>query len=147
MDVLATVVQLLTASAIVFAAWQLLFHSRQMHRDFEMLYVQRYWELMDGRSDSFLLNSEPNEQDHRVIRGYLQLCEDEIDLRRLGRVTDNTWSFWASSIVQQCSAPGYREELSVVPATMYPGVREQLEALTPLDPLLHGWLWRKFHGL
>lgn len=147
MDAFSTVVQALTASAIVFAAWQLLFHSRQMHRDFEVLYVQRYWGLMDERSDKFLLNGELVETDRRVVRAYLQLSEDEIDLRSLGRVTDNTWRFWSRAITDQCTAPGYREELSVLPTTMYPGVRKNLEAGRAYDPLEHGWLWRKVHGL
>lgn len=147
MDILSTVMQLLTASAIIFAGWQLLLHSRQMHRDFEMLYVQRYWELMDKRSDEFLLNDDLMEMDRRVARGYLQLCEDEIDLRKLGRVTDNTWGFWAQCIAAQCTAPGYRDALSALPITLYPGLREHLGAGGAHDPLEHGWVWRKFHGL
>jgi hypothetical protein len=101
-------IQTVTLVAIILAAWQLLFHSKQMHRDFEVLYVQRYWDLMDKRSFSFSIDQVPSDGDRVVIRGYLQLCEDEIDLRRLGRVSDNTWGFWGGAILSQVSANGYR---------------------------------------
>lgn len=147
MEVFSAIVQAFTALAIIFAAWQLMFHSRQMHRDFELLYVQRYWELMDRRSPEFALEHEPTPEDRLVIRAYLQLCEDEVDLRRLGRVTDSTWKFWSQSMVAQASAPAYARELSLVGAERYPLVRRLIESQATQDPLTHNWLWRKVHGL
>lgn len=145
MDVFSAIVQALTALAIVFAAWQLMFHSRQMHRDFELLYVQRYWELMDRRTPGFALEHEPTPEDRLVIRAYLQLCEDEVDLRRLGRVTDNTWGFWAGAMAERASAPAYAQELDLAGPDSYPLLRQLIGGRT--DPLRHGWLWRKVHGL
>ena len=113
MDIFSGIVQTLTALAIVFAAWQLLFHSKQMHRDFELLYVQRYWQLMDRRSPAFALERDPTDADRLAIRAYLQLCEDEVDLRRLGRVTDNTWGFWSRSIISQAGEAAYSSELKL----------------------------------
>lgn len=147
MEVFSAIVQAFTALAIIFAAWQLMFHSRQMHRDFELLYVQRYWELMDRRSPEFALECEPTPDDRLVIRAYLQLCEDEVDLRRLGRVTDNTWKFWSRSIVEQASAPAYAEELKRVGADRYSLVRRLMASRAAHDPLGRSWLWRKVHGL
>lgn len=147
MDTFSVIVQTLTALAIVFAAWQLLFHSRQMHRDFELLYVQRYWELMDRRSAAFALEHEATAEDRLVIRAYLQLCEDETDLRGLGRVTDNTWRFWARSIVDQCAAPAYARELEQLDQGTYPILRRLVSSRAAYDPLAHRWFWRKVHGL
>ncbi|WP_425843683.1 hypothetical protein [Agrococcus sp. TSP3-2-1] len=42
LDDWAFVLQCVTLVAVLLAAWQVLFHSRQMHRDFEAVYVQRY---------------------------------------------------------------------------------------------------------
>lgn len=147
METFSAIVQTLTALAIVFAAWQLLFHSRQMHRDFELLYVQRYWELMDRRSPEFALEQVPAEADRVVIRAYLQLCEDEADLRRLGRVTDSTWRYWAQALVEQASSPAYAHELDRLDGEMYPLVRRLIASAAAFDPLEHAWLWRKVHGL
>ncbi|UOE42890.1 hypothetical protein [Agromyces larvae] len=147
MEVFSVVVQALTALAIVFAAWQLLFHSRQMHRDFELIYVQRYWELMDRRSPGFVTEGRGRRTDRPLITAYLQLCEDEIDLRRLGRVTDNTWGFWARSIVDQASTSPYASELGRVRPELYPLLRRLIESDAGFDPLDRSRLWRKLHGL
>lgn len=146
MEIFSVVVQTLTALAIIFAAWQLLFHSRQMHRELENLYVQRYWELMSERSDSFVVSQVPTAADARVIHSYLQLCEDELELRRLGRVTDSTWAFWDEAIRAQASAAGYRDRLDGYPDP-WPRLRELLSSAPGHDPLHERWVWRKFHGL
>lgn len=146
-DIAGVIIAALTFLTIGVAAIQLIFHSRQMHREFENLYVARYWELMDRRSRSFVVDRIPTEKDRPIIRAYLQLSEDEIDLRRLGRVTDNTWRFWADAILEQCSTAGYREELELAPATDYPNVRHLIETSGEVDPLSAKWGWRKRHGL
>jgi hypothetical protein len=139
-------VQTLTALAIIFAAWQLLFHSRQMHREFEHLYVSRYWVLMDQRSADFTISGRARKEDRPIVRGYLQLCEDEIDLRRLGRITDNTWEFWAGATLDQVAASAYTKELATLSNDEYHLLRELIRT-EGADPLAKHWFWRKFHGL
>lgn len=146
MEIFTFVVQGVTALAIIFAAWQLLFHSRQMHREFEQLYVSRYWVLMDQRSAHFAVTGHARKRDRPVVRGYLQLCEDEIDLRRLGRVTDNTWEFWAGAALDQVAAPAYAKELETLGCDDYHLLRELIRT-EGTDPLRRNWLWRKTHGL
>jgi len=144
-EVFSTVVQALTAGAIIFAAWQLMFHSRQTHREFELLYVQRYWDLMDRRSEQMALNGAPQPSDRTVVHAYLQLSEDELDLRRLGSVTDSTWTFWGTAITDQAGSSLYLAELNSSDPNAYPRVRVHLNGGG--DPLEHNWLWRKVHGL
>ena len=146
-DIASVILGALTFLAIGVAAIQLIFHSRQMHREFESLYISRYWELMDRRSTSFAVDRVPTEADRPVMRAYLQLSEDEIDIRKLGRVTDNTWKFWSTAILDQCAAPGYRDELAAAPAEEYPNVRTLTETQGRVDPLSASWGWRARHGL
>lgn len=146
-DIGTFIVSMVTCLTIGFAALQLIFHSRQTHREFESLYVQRYWNLMDKRSEPFAVKQKVLPEDKSVIRGYLQLCEDEIDLRRLGRVTDHTWRFWASAIKSQCSEPAYKAELKKLDREQYPRVRELLAYGSARDPLDKHWVVRKLHGL
>lgn len=74
-------------------------HSRrQRTRVFEQHFVDRYWRLMDQLSLRALRGSpdgEPDEQDERLVRAYFRLCEDELDLRSQGWVSDSTWAVWA----------------------------------------------------
>jgi len=133
--------------AVGFAAFQLMFHSRHMHRDLEMVYVNRYWELMDGRSSQFVLTQEPTEEDQATVFKYLQLCEDELDLRSLARVTDSTWGFWAQSIYAQTAIPAYAKTLESLGPTVFPSLSRLVTSGPAFDPLTRGFIWRKIHGL
>lgn len=104
-DIAGLVISAFTAMSILFAVTQIVAQTRQMHRDFEALYVGRYWTLMDRRSIEFERGGKPRKEDRLVIHQYLQLCEDEIDLRSEGRVTNDTWGFWERSIRAQASEP------------------------------------------
>jgi hypothetical protein len=146
-DAWSLVLQIATLIAVAVAAWQLMFQSRQMHRDFETLYVARYWALMDRRSLPFVLTGAPRKSDRGVIDQYLQLCEDEIDCRRIGRVTDSTWRFWRAAIVDQVSERSYRRFLDSLPDDRFPRLRTLLREPAGYDPLGWGWLRRRMHGL
>lgn len=147
LELLSVVVQTITAVAILFAGWQLLFHSRAMHRELEMAYVSRYWQLMDDRSPSFVLTREAGEGDEVVIFRYLQLCEDEIELRKLGRVTDATWKFWAKSMHQQASVRSYHAVLDQTPSDEFVFLRKLLKDGPEHDPMNQGWFRRRLGGL
>ena len=147
MDAWSLILQVATLVAVIVAAWQLLFLSRQMHRDFEALYVQRYWTLMDQRTRGFVLAGAPRRADRIVILSYLQLCEDEIDCRRIGRVTDSTWNFWRSAILAQVSEAPYADVLDSLPIDRFPQLRGLLSDTAIHDPLAWKWPRRAFHGL
>ena len=147
MDAWSLVLQIATLVAVVVAAWQLLFHSRQMHRDFEALYVARYWTLMDQRSADFALGGTPTKSDQIVILNYLQLCEDEIDCRRIARVTDSTWKFWRSAIISQANETPYAAALRELPKDRFPQLRALLHTAHDYDPLEWKAPSRAFHGL
>jgi hypothetical protein len=146
-DVWSLVLQVATLIAVIVAAWQLLFHSRQMHREFEAMYIARYWQLMDRHSTRWILRHRPQRADLIVAKDYLQLCEDEIDCRRIGRVTDSTWGFWRDAILSQVGEPAYRYALDAAAPDEYPLTRELVLRGADYEPLGHGWFRRKTHGL
>ena len=144
-EIIAVIIQFLTLFAIALGAFQLLFHSRQMHRDFETLYVQRYWAVMDERSAGWIARDKFSKNDLAVARKYLSLCEDEIDLRSLGRVSDNTRGFWALAIMDQARLEPYSTELAAAHCSSYRGIRNLME--TGKDPLQRRKAWRALRGL
>jgi hypothetical protein len=76
----------------------------QRRRQFETIYVQRYWVLMDQLSlDAIKGRERPqiNPTDQHVIRSYLRLCEDELELRREGWISEETWAIWRTGILAQ----------------------------------------------
>lgn len=78
-------------------------------REFEDIYVQRYWEI-SGRIPLELRMAWGNHKDVQVsveqqgqsvkeaLWDYLMLCEDEFDMRKAGNVTDETWAIWGPTI-------------------------------------------------
>jgi hypothetical protein len=152
-DIVSLVVQCITSMAILLAAWQILFHARQMHRDLEMQYVKQFWTIFANTSTNWRLTNfrgkPETDSDRRAIVDYLQLCEDEVELRRSARVTDSTWILWASAISSMMKLPPFRDVLDQADAELYPELRALLSSASPAqyDPLTRGRLWRRFRGL
>jgi hypothetical protein len=96
-----TFASVVTAVGVVVAAIGLRQVQRQRLRQFEGQFVARYWVLMDRLSLQALRgdDQEPHrDDDERVVRAYFRLCEDELELRREGWITDATWAVWAVGI-------------------------------------------------
>jgi hypothetical protein len=146
-EAVSAVVAALTMLTVIFAVIQVTFLNRQIHRELEALYLQRYWALMDRRSERFANRGIPDRKDRSVIRAYLELSEDQLGLRSLGRVTDHTWRFWAKDISTQCQVASYRRELDAADSAEFPKLRALLSNGDKYDPLGKGRLWRATRGL
>lgn len=96
--------QLATAVG-VFLAWLTLRAARRQRlRQFETIYVQRYWTLMDGLSTDAAAGRRSGglaESDEKIARAYIRLCEDELELRREGWISAVTWRIWRDGIAAQ----------------------------------------------
>jgi hypothetical protein len=76
----------------------------QRRRQFELVFVQRYWSLMDDLSLDALAgrkNSEVTSSDEKAILIYIRLCEDELELRCAGWISTVTWSIWSKGMLVQ----------------------------------------------
>ncbi|WFP15562.1 hypothetical protein [Citricoccus muralis] len=88
--------------AVLAAVSQLRIHNRQLHRELENQYLQRFWGLWDARPEKFKRTDRIKHAGSVWIRDYLTLSNDQVELRELGRVTDGTWNFWARDIASFC---------------------------------------------
>lgn len=141
-------IQALTALAIVFAALQFVGSQTQRHREFENLYVQRYWDLLDRMSFELYMNESSrllSGSDKRVVHAYLRLCEDELDLREQGFITDRTWKVWSSGMLAQLNSDPYASELQNLSLNDLPALRQFLPV--GRDPLSWRWYKRWWSGL
>lgn len=101
---------LLGVLALVVAWRQLRASLYVRRREFEDIYVQRYWDISDrldldlrvGAFQGGDLHKYRESGDHedqlKAMWDYLALCEDQIDLRKGGNVTDEAWEVWSTSI-------------------------------------------------
>lgn len=114
----SSIASVVTALAVVFAVGQLRVARQQSHREFENLYVQRYWSLLDRFSEAAVLDDDLSAWDRgdkAIALNYMRLCEDQLDMRRLGRITNSSWSFWAPAIRQAMSEPAYHDLRNAYP--------------------------------
>ena len=80
----------------------------QRVRQFESMFVQRYWKLMDDLSLQ-AWQGMPRRRgrvapaDEKAVRAYFQLCEDEMELRAEGWISTPTWKLWAKGIRHQAA--------------------------------------------
>lgn len=135
-ETISIIFQSITLLAVFAALWQLILHSKKMHRDTEMVFIQRYWQIMDRKSPTFVIEGKPNAADELVILAYLRLCEDEFDHRRLGKIPRATWRAWQEAMRAQLSDSHYAEVLKKT-EPQYPGVRQVLAGPADFDPQPH----------
>lgn len=142
------IASVVTAVAVIFVVFQLVGDRNSRHREFENLYVQRYWNLTDQMSFdpwSKPLRSSLSDRDHGLCRAYLRLCEDEVELRIHGYITDQTWKLWAEGIKAQTGIEPFKEILSSEPKDQLPELRKFLR--DDEDPLRRNRVARWWSGL
>lgn len=142
-------VAIVTAVAVIFVVFQLVGDRTSRHREFENLYVQRYWNLMDQLSfdPQYLPPEAPiSPQDRKLCLAYLRLCEDEVELRSQGYVTDQTWLIWAEGIKAQAGTGLFIDILKNQPEEQLPALRGFLrDGKDPLNKLFLVRWWSGLH--
>jgi hypothetical protein len=101
---MTTVTGWITIISVLLAVLALRASQRQRLRQFETLYVQRYWSLMDGLTLAALRNSPlaaVATDDEKIVWAYLRLCEDQLELRAAGWISNATWRLWSDGMHAQ----------------------------------------------
>lgn len=145
-EVVSSFASLGTGIVVLLGAFQVRRMNQQMHREFEMQYLIRFWTLMDRRSRRLQLRGRPTQRDESTLIAYLDLSEDQIALREKGRVTNHTWSFWARDIRAMCLSGAIHLTLRKFSQSQYPHIR-RLIAQADYDPLTWGRLRKWWSGL
>jgi len=81
-------------------------------QQFEGRYVDRYWDILDRLSLNALKGAcvDPiPEADNKNIRCYILLCEDELEMRGNGYISDRTYDLWADGIRTQFQEQPFKE--------------------------------------
>lgn len=129
-DIVAAILTAVTLVGVYLVLDQIKLQRKQMHRDLENLYVERYWTILDR-----LECAAPGSPEHRqAVRAYLSLCEDQCDMRQQDRVTDETWVVWGPSMHNVLGDSEYAETLSQAPESSYLHLRRMKSAGSGYDP-------------
>jgi len=131
MEVINTISYAITAAGVLLGVFGLRQARVSRMRDFESFYVKRYWDLFDGLSISARQagdDAAPSPDERRIMHAYLHLCEDEVDLRQQGWITDDAWQMWTSGISSQVERASYARLLSELPHGEVPLLRAFIES-------------------
>ena len=150
---LADILLIITAAGVLAAVFSLRQSNRERLRQFEAMYVQRYWSILDQLSLDALSGStknSPSEADLKAIRAYLFLCEDELEMRGRGYIADTTYEIWTDAAVTQLQQPMFQAVWQqVLKESTFP--YKHLNALCSqpesYDPLTIGFVRRWLRGL
>jgi len=130
---------------------QIIGERRARHREFENMYVQRYWDLIGTLPIRFVqghADYTPNDSQSIALCNYLLLCEDELDLRAKGFITDQTWEIWRSSIVGIAHDPILRDLIESFPEHRLANLRALVASTeNEPEPLMMSQFKRWWSGL
>lgn len=94
------IASVITAIGVIFAGISLRGSQLQRNRQFEALYIERYWSLIDRLSQETAAGGDHavSIEDRHAITLYLQLCEDQIEMYKRGWITRRTFSEWSEGM-------------------------------------------------
>jgi hypothetical protein len=156
-ELIADIALFITAASLIGALFELRQNYRQRQRQFEEMYVQRYWSIIDDCSLEAMSShpsKDPTDSDEKAIRAYIRLCEDELQVRAEGWISDGTYRMWGKSIRMLMRLPMFAQawqrvnKESIFP---YQHMDRLLSAHNdddaPYDPCRMGLLRRWLRGL
>jgi hypothetical protein len=150
---LTDIALIVTAAGVLAAVFSLRQSNRERLRQFEAMYVQRYWSVLDQLSLDALAGSTkdpPSEADLKAIRAYLFLCEDELEMRGRGYIADSTYKIWADAALAQLQQPMFRavwEQVLKESTFPYKHLFSLCSQPESYDPLAVGFARRWVRGL
>lgn len=109
-----------TAFAAIAAAWQLWLMHQQGTTSFEDALVREYRELASTLPLPALLGESISDELHREkldeFYRYFDLCNSQIFLHDLNRISDATWVFWEQGIRSNLKRPAFARAWSEIAA-------------------------------
>ncbi|MEQ3554638.1 hypothetical protein WIS52_29590 [Pseudonocardia nematodicida] len=106
---LETIAAVVTALGVVFAGVQLRAGQVQRMREFESLYIQRYWSLVDrfplAAFSAWADYESLAAEERKALDSYVRLCEDQLEMRALGSITTSTYHVWRDGMCASLAYP------------------------------------------
>ena len=150
-DIAYFVFTALTGIGVLAIGMQIIGERTARHREFENMYVQRYWSISSRLPTRFIQGHSDytmNEDGKSAMYDYLLLCEDEMDLRKRGYITDQTWQIWMSGIFFTITDLQCKELIDNFPKGRLEHLRKlSIEPLPSFDPIELGKVRRWWTGL
>jgi hypothetical protein len=122
-----------TAIAVLVAAWQLRRNTRQATTDFEDDLSREYRELARSIPVEAYFGEDLSDEDFQKalpsLFQYIDLSNEQVFLRKNGRISYSTWVSWCDGIKSNLSRPAFNKAWVIVKAR----VEDSFEELRRLE--------------
>jgi hypothetical protein len=134
-DALSDLAKIATAAAVIVAAWQLVLSQRQSVTNFEDSFAKEYRELAATLPIKALLGEALTDEEYAQcidkMYHYLDLCNQQVFLRKAGRISDKTWTFWHDGIASNLKRPAFKRAWAEIAARANGDFSELRELFPP----------------
>jgi hypothetical protein len=107
-----SLVSLATAAGVLIAAFQLRISSKIAQTEFEDSIDQQYRQLSkDIPVDALIgksVSEEKKDMTRELVYNYLDLCNEQIFLRKRRRIRKDTWTDWCNGIASNIEKPEFK---------------------------------------
>jgi hypothetical protein len=137
LEIFSALANIATAAAVGVAAWQLVLAKRQAVTSFEDSFAKEYRDLTSKLPTKALLGEPLNDEEYSThfdeMYHYFDLCNEQVYLHKVGRISDETWKFWQDGIKTNFNRPAFERAWSEI-ATKANDDFSELKALFPPKP-------------
>ncbi len=111
-EALSVLAYIATAAAVIVAARQLVLSQRQNVTNFEDSLAKEYRKIASKLPIKALLGETLSDEEYakcidKMYR-YFDLCNQQIFLQKIGRVSDKTWIFWRDGMASNLKRPAFK---------------------------------------
>lgn len=132
---LSVLANIATAAAVIVAAWQLVLSQRQSVTNFEDSFAKEYRELTSKLPTMALLGEALNDEEYAKcideMYHYFDLCNQQAFLRKAGRISDKTWTFWHDGMASNLKRPAFERAWAEIAARANGDFSELRELFPP----------------
>ena len=135
-----TIAAVATAIGVAVAAWQIRESRKLAQSTFEDTLDQQYRELAHGIPVDALLGKDidVDSETRELIYNYLDLCNEQVFLRKKNRITKETWKDWSAGIATHLSKPAFKsvwQEVKEHASESFTFLEQFEDQGQPADPL------------
>lgn len=139
---LSAIANVATAVAVIVAAWQLVLAHRQGVTSFEDSFAREYRDLASKLPTKALLGEPLSEDEYAKhfdeMYHYFDLCNEQVFLHSVGRISDRTWTFWKDGIASNLRRPAFERAWAEIAARANEDFSELKKVFPPKHhPVVH----------
>jgi hypothetical protein len=137
LETLSALSNIATAAAVVVAAWQLVLAHRQGITNFEDSFAKEYRKLASKLPTKALLGEPLTDEEYAKhfdeLYHYFDLCNEQVFLHSIERISEKTWDFWKDGIAANIRRPAFKRAWAEIAARANNDFSE-LRAVFPPGP-------------